>query len=91
MANSVRTRDGVTTMVHKHRPHLVDDNGVHRLFVRAHDAPLEWRGPEQSGKSRNQVRVRYDRSPGLLVYNADHVTASKDAAPLPRPHQGSQT
>ena len=91
MANSVRTRDGVITMVHKHRPHLVDDNGVHRLFVLAHDAPLEWRGLEQSGKSRNQVRVRYEPPSGLVVCNADHVTALHDAAPLSRPHQGSQT
>lgn len=76
----MQTRDGIIILVQEHRFHLVSDDGAHRLFILAHDAPLEWRDLEQFEKSGRHVRVDYEPAPGMIACTAHDVIALQDAA-----------
>jgi hypothetical protein len=69
----METREGVITLVQEHRFHLVGDDGSNRLFILAHDAPLEWRDLEHFERSGSHVRVSFDAAPGMIARTAHDV------------------
>ncbi|MBK4736556.1 hypothetical protein [Noviherbaspirillum pedocola] len=77
------THDGVITLVQEHRFHLTGEDGSHRLFILAHNAPLEWRDLESFERSGSHVRVRYDAAPGMIARTAH------DVVEIEQLHQGN--
>jgi hypothetical protein len=51
---------GVVTVVQEHRFALLCDDGTHRHFTLAHDAPLGWMELERLQREGCRVLVRHD-------------------------------
>lgn len=65
--------NGVITVVQEHRFQLREDNGQHRLFILAHDAPQEW-GDLQVLKDRQQpITVHYSDNDNLIAATAHDI------------------
>lgn len=78
----METREGVITLVQEHRFHLVGDDGSNRLFILAHDAPLEWRDLEHFERAGSHVRVSFDAAPGLIARTAHDVIELRTPSPI---------
>ena len=64
---------GTITVVQEERFQLVCDDGVTRLFVLAHDAPLESDELAALKRQGARVEVDYDEEHGLLAHAAHRV------------------
>lgn len=62
----MRTISGVITVVQEDRFQLVDDQGVWRLFLLAHDAPVEAQDLPPLQASQARVTVRFEPAESLL-------------------------
>lgn len=51
---------GIITVVQEHRFELEGDDGTHRHFTLAHDAPLGWNELIRLQRERSRVTVRHD-------------------------------
>jgi hypothetical protein len=80
----METRDGVITLVQEHRFHLLGDDGGKRLFILAHDAPLEWRDLDRFERCGSRVRVRFDAAPGLIARTAHDVVELPQSSAIHR-------
>jgi hypothetical protein len=78
----METREGVITLVQEHRFHLVGDDGSNRLFILAHNAPLEWRDLEHFERAGSHVRVCFDAAPGLIARTAHDVVELNSPSPI---------
>ena len=68
----VRAR-GTITVVQEERFQLDCDDGVTRLFILAHDAPLESDELVELKRQGAHVEVEYDEQAGLLAHAAHRV------------------
>jgi hypothetical protein len=64
-----RTR-GTITLVQEERFQLACDDGIQRLFVLAHDAPLEADELGRLQRESARVEVEYDEPAGLVAHTA---------------------
>ena len=67
-----RTR-GTITLVQEERFQLACDDGIQRLFVLAHDAPLEADELGRLQRESARVEVEYDEPAGLVVHTAHRL------------------
>lgn len=67
------TASGVITLVQEHRFQLADDDGGRRLFVLAHDAPIEWADLEMLERSNGHVTVFYTDADTVIAGTAYDV------------------
>ena len=63
----MRTVNGIITLAQEGRFQLVCDEGIARLFMLAHDAPLEPQDLPPLARAGARVTVRYDERPDLIV------------------------
>jgi len=64
---------GTITVLQEERFELACDDGVTRLFVLAHDAPLESDELARLKRSRARIEVEYDRDGHLIAHAAHRV------------------
>jgi hypothetical protein len=72
---------GTITLVQEERFQLACDDGIQRLFVLAHDAPLE---ADELGRLHREsvpVEVEYDEPAGLVAHTAHSLRASPRTEP----------
>ncbi|MGN6702599.1 MAG: hypothetical protein ACTHKB_06520 [Burkholderiaceae bacterium] len=74
----MKTEHGVITLVQEHRFQMEGDDGVRRLFILSHRAPLEWRDLESLEKSGRRVAVTYTDAPHLIAATAHDVRVADD-------------
>lgn len=65
--------NGVITVVQEHRFQLREDNGQHRLFILAHDAPQEWDDLQVLKDQQQPVTVYYSNNEKLVAATAHDV------------------
>lgn len=63
----MRTVNGIITLAQEGRFQLVSDEGIARLFMLAHDAPLEPQDLPDLARAKARVTVRYDERPDLIA------------------------
>jgi hypothetical protein len=64
---------GTITLVQEERFELACDDGSHKHFVLAHDAPLEADELTRLEQGGAMVEVEYDDPPGLIVHTAHRL------------------
>jgi translation initiation factor IF-1 len=64
---------GTITLVQEERFQLACDDGTQRLFILAHDAPLEAGGLSRLHDEGAHVEVQYDDPVGLLAHTAHRL------------------
>ncbi|WP_448192575.1 hypothetical protein [Azospirillum sp. sgz301742] len=63
----MRTVEGTITLSQEGRFQLVSDEGIAKLFVLAHDAPIEPQDLPPLARTHARITVRYDERPGLIA------------------------
>jgi hypothetical protein len=76
---------GTITLVQEERFQLACDDGVRRLFILAHDAPLEADELERLERDATRVVVEYDEPAGVLAHTA-HRLRKESPDETPRRH-----
>jgi hypothetical protein len=69
---------GTITVLQEERFELACDDGVTRLFVLAHDAPLETDELARLKRERARVEVEYDQDGSLIAHAAHRVREESD-------------
>jgi hypothetical protein len=64
---------GVVTLAQEHRFQLVDDQGVNRLFILDHAAPVQGTDLRRLANAQKQVKVFYTGSNTINAYTAHDV------------------
>ncbi len=73
VAGTVKRATGTITLVQEERFQLACDDGTTRLFVLAHDAPLEAGELAVLEREAARVAVDYDDPSGLIVHTAHRL------------------
>jgi hypothetical protein len=66
-AKRIRTVDGIITLAQEGRFQLVSDQGIAKLFMLAHSAPIEPQDLPALVGSQARVTVTYDEPPDLIA------------------------
>lgn len=64
---------GTITLVQEERFQLACDDGVKRLFILSHDAPLEAEELARLKREGAHVEVQYDDRPELIAHTAHGI------------------
>lgn len=80
---------GVVTVVQEHRFELLGDDGTHRHFTLAHDAPLGWNELIQLQRARCRVQVRHDAPRPGHTTSGVHAVQRLSAGEARRATQGT--
>lgn len=65
--------NGVITIVQEYRFQLRQENGRHRLFILAHDAPQEWNDLQFLKDHEQYVTVYYSENDKLVAATAHDI------------------
>ena len=71
--SEMNTTAGTITLIQEERFQLDCDDGVQRLFVLSHRAPLESDELARLKREGARVEVEYDEGPGLIVHTAHRL------------------
>jgi hypothetical protein len=71
--HQLNSTNGVITVVQEHRFQLKQDNGQHRLFILAHNAPQEWSELQTLKDKEQPVTVYFSENEKLIAATAHDV------------------
>ncbi|MBP2292781.1 hypothetical protein [Azospirillum rugosum] len=78
---TMRTVEGTITLAQEGRFQLVSDEGIARLFMLAHDAPIEPQDLPDLVRARARVAVRYDERPDLIAAIVHEIGYAEETRP----------
>lgn len=78
---TMRTIEGTITLAQEGRFQLVSDEGVARLFMLAHDAPIEPQDLPDLVRAGARVAVRYDERPDLIAAIVHDIGYAEETRP----------
>ncbi|MCW2240292.1 hypothetical protein [Azospirillum canadense] len=78
---TMRTVEGTITLAQEGRFQLVSDEGIARLFMLAHDAPIEPQDLPDLVRARARVAVRYDERPDLIAAIVHDIGYAEETRP----------
>lgn len=77
----MRTVTGIITLAQEGRFQLVSDDGVAKLFMLAHDAPLEPQDLPPLARAKRRVAVRYEQRPDLTAAIVHDIGYPEESRP----------
>ncbi|WP_207462373.1 hypothetical protein [Azospirillum sp. SYSU D00513] len=90
----MRSVEGVIILAQESRFKLVDDAGITKLFVLAHDAPIEPQDLQPLARTQARVAIRYEDTPALIagiVHGIEYAGRPRSPDYAPSPHISAHT